>query len=255
MDDVASLGTILGVWAHPDDDIFLSAGLMATAVRAAQRVVDVTATRGEGGSMDEERWPPDSMGEVRTKELLRSLEILGVQEHRFLEGPIDVDMESHLDEAGAAQVRQGVRVFRNPRLGLAATVLQLGAWGIQWLSCYALLAALGLDDLAGMGAAAAVLFAVNVTAVLPATPSNLGVFQAACVAVLSSYHVGYADALAYGIILQAVEIATAVVMGAPALVREGVSWRDVRLRAMNYAPVELEPLPAGSGRGEARAEA
>ena len=32
--------------------------------------------------------------------------------------------------------------------------------------------------------AAAVLFAVNVTAVLPLTPSNLGVFQAACVAVL-----------------------------------------------------------------------
>jgi phosphatidyl-myo-inositol alpha-mannosyltransferase len=157
--------------------------------------------------------------------------------------------------AAAAQVRQGVRVFRNPRLGAAATLLQLTAWGMQWLSCYALLAALGLDDLAGMGAAAAVLFAVNVTAVLPATPSNLGVFQAACVAVLSSYHVGYADALAYGIILQAVEIATAVVMGAPALVREGVSWRDVRLRAMHYAPVELEPLPAGSGRGGARAEA
>jgi len=156
--------------------------------------------------------------------------------------------------AGAAQLRQGVRVFRNPRLGLAATVLQLGAWGIQWLSCYALLAALGLDDLAGMGAAAAVLFAVNVTAVLPATPSNLGVFQAACVAVLSSYHVGYADALAYGIILQAVEIATAVMMGAPALVREGVSWRDVRLRAMHSAPVQLEPLPA-SRAGEARAEA
>ena len=112
MDDVASLGTILGVWAHPDDDIFLSAGLMATAVRAGQRVVDVTATRGEGGSMDEERWPADSMGEVRTKELLRSLEILGVQEHRFLEGPVDVDMESHLDEAGAAQVRAIVEEVR-----------------------------------------------------------------------------------------------------------------------------------------------
>ena len=48
-----------------------------------------------------------------------------------------------------------------------------------------LLVALGLDDRAGIGAAAAVLFAVNVTAVLPATPSNLGVFQAACVAVLT----------------------------------------------------------------------
>ena len=103
--DAASLGTILGVWAHPDDDIFLSAGLMAAAVRAGQRVVDVTATRGEGGSMDEERWPPESMGEVRTAELLRSLEILCVAEHRFLEGPVDTDMETHLDDAGAAQVR------------------------------------------------------------------------------------------------------------------------------------------------------
>jgi LmbE family N-acetylglucosaminyl deacetylase len=105
MQDTAALGTILGVWAHPDDDIFLSAGLMATAARNGQRVVDVTATRGEGGSMDEERWPPESMGEVRTKELLRSLEILGVREHRFLDGPVDVDMQEHLDEAGAEQVR------------------------------------------------------------------------------------------------------------------------------------------------------
>jgi LmbE family N-acetylglucosaminyl deacetylase len=112
MNDSASLGTILGIWAHPDDDIFLAAGLMATAVRAGQRVVDVTATRGEGGSMDEERWPPASMGEVRTKELLRSLEILGVHEHRFLDGPVDVDMDAHLDEAGAAQVRALVEEIR-----------------------------------------------------------------------------------------------------------------------------------------------
>ena len=104
----------------------------------------------------------------------------------------------------------------------------------------ALLAALGLDDRAGAGAAAAVLFAVNVTAALPATPSNLGVFQATCVAVLSAgYGVGSADALGYGIILQAVEIATAVIMGGPALVNEGLSWRDVRLRALHHAPVEL----------------
>ena len=97
MRDVSELGTILGVWAHPDDDIYLAAGLMAAAVDAGQRVVDVTATRGEGGSMDEERWPPESMGEVRTKELLRSLEVLGVQEHHFLEGSVDVDMDTGLD--------------------------------------------------------------------------------------------------------------------------------------------------------------
>jgi phosphatidylinositol alpha-mannosyltransferase len=144
-----------------------------------------------------------------------------------------------------AQVRAGLSVFSSPRLGAEATALQLLAWAIQWLSCYVLLIALGLDDRAGIGAAAAVLFAVNVTAVLPVTPSNLGVFQFACATVLhGAYHVGWNDALAFGIILQAVEIATAVVMGAPALVKEGMSWRDVRLRALHASPVKLDPLPA-----------
>ena len=111
--------------------------------------------------------------------------------------------------------------------------------------------ALGLDERAGLGAAAAVLFAVNVTAALPATPSNLGVFQAACVAVLSAYGVGKTDALAYGIILQAVEIATALAMGMPALVREGMTWKDLRAaRAARLAgaAARLAP-PRRRGRG------
>jgi phosphatidylinositol alpha-mannosyltransferase len=137
------------------------------------------------------------------------------------------------------QVRSGLQVFRNPRLGAWAVTTQLAAWGIQWMSCYVLLVALGLDERAGVGAAAAVLFAVNVTAVLPATPSNLGVFQAACVAVLGAYGVHHADAFAYGIILQAVEMATAFAMGMPALVREGMTWKDMRLRALHASPVDL----------------
>ena len=137
------------------------------------------------------------------------------------------------------QVRSGLRVFRNPRLGAWAATAQLAAWGVQWISCYVLLVALGLDDQAGIGAAAAVLFAVNVTAVLPATPSNLGVFQAACVAVLAAYGVPHSDAFAYGIILQAVEMGTAFAMGMPALLREGMTWRDMRLRAIHAAPVDL----------------
>jgi len=99
------LGTVLGIWAHPDDDIYLSAGLMASAVRAGERVVDVTATHGEGGSMDEERWPPATMGKIRTAELLRSLDVLSVSEHLFLDGPVDVDMDAPLDERGGEQVR------------------------------------------------------------------------------------------------------------------------------------------------------
>ena len=150
-------------------------------------------------------------------------------------------------------VRRGLAVFRSPKLGAWAATMQLGAWAIQWVACYTLLIALGLDGRAGMGAAAAVLFAVNVTAAIPATPSNIGVFQAACVAVLSAYGVGHADAFAYGIILQAVEIATAFALGMPALVREGMSWKDLRLRALHAAPVELSV--SRSARDAAKVEA
>ena len=150
------------------------------------------------------------------------------------------------------RLRAGMRVFREPRLGAIAVSAQLGAWMLQCASCYVLLIALGLDHRAGLAAAAGVLFAVNVTAVLPAAPSNVGVFQAACVAVLAgAFHVSTAEAIAYGIVLQAIEVTTAVVMGIPALLREGMSWRDVKLRAMHTAPVTLQAPEVRSTGGAA----
>ena len=140
------------------------------------------------------------------------------------------------------RVRSGLVVFRDPRRGPLAVTAQLGAWALQLLACFALFTALGLDTNAkiGIGAAAAVLFAVNVTAVIPATPSNIGIFQLATISVLTTgFHVSAPNALAYGVILQAVEIATAVGLGLPALVREGVTWQDMRLRALAAAPVRL----------------
>jgi phosphatidylinositol alpha-mannosyltransferase len=144
-----------------------------------------------------------------------------------------------------ARVRAGLSVFRNPRLGVEATITQLSAWALQCLSYWVLLVALGLNKHAGLAAAAGVLFAVNITAVLPATPANLGVFQAACVAVLhTGWHISYGDGVAYGVILQAVEVTTAIIMGMPALLKEGMSWREVRLRAMHSTPVKLPARPS-----------
>jgi phosphatidylinositol alpha-mannosyltransferase len=142
------------------------------------------------------------------------------------------------------QARKGLSVFRDPRKGTFATVAQLSAWFLQLLACWALFAALGLDHQVAIGAAAACLFAVNVTAVVPATPSNIGIFQLAIISVLTKgFGVPASDALAYGVILQAVEIATAVALGVPALVREGVTWSDMRLRALSSAPVRLSERP------------
>jgi phosphatidyl-myo-inositol alpha-mannosyltransferase len=127
--------------------------------------------------------------------------------------------------------RQGLAAFANPRHGPPAVLAQLLAWTLQWLACWAVLCALGLQSHGGLTAAAAVLLAVNVSAVLPATPSNVGVFQAACLVVLAAYGVGAGAALAYGIVLQAVEVVTALGLGLPALLGEGMTWRDIRAGA------------------------
>jgi LmbE family N-acetylglucosaminyl deacetylase len=83
-DGVAELGTILGIWAHPDDEAYLSGGLMALARDHGSRVVCATATRGELGTGDPDAWPPQRLAEARAGELARCLEILGVTEHHWL---------------------------------------------------------------------------------------------------------------------------------------------------------------------------
>jgi LmbE family N-acetylglucosaminyl deacetylase len=82
--DVAELGTILGIWAHPDDEAYLSGGVMAMAGDTGSRVVCVTATRGELGTTDPLTWPPQQLADERTAEMARSLEILGITEHQWL---------------------------------------------------------------------------------------------------------------------------------------------------------------------------
>ena len=124
--------------------------------------------------------------------------------------------------------RRGLVVFAHPRYGVAAVACQLLAWSLQWLACYSVLLALGLQAHTNLATAAAILLAVNLSAILPATPSNVGVFQAACLVVLAAYGVGAGPGLAYGIILQAVEVVTALLLGVPALLREGLTWQDIR---------------------------
>ena len=57
-------------------------------------------------------------------------------------------------------------------------------------------------------------------------------FQAACIAVLVPFGVSASQGLAYGLILQAVEIVAAVVLGVPALLREGLSVSELRRKAV-----------------------
>ncbi len=147
--------------------------------------------------------------------------------------------------------RRGLVVFATPHYGIPAIGFQLLAWALQWGSCYMVMLALGLNPQATPVTAAAILLAVNVTAVVPATPSNVGVFQAACLVVLSAYGIGAGPALAYGIILQAIELLTALALGVPALLREGMTWQDIRRGQIEpEAQVELDAHASPGGQVE-----
>jgi LmbE family N-acetylglucosaminyl deacetylase len=111
LSDLADLGTILSVWAHPDDEAYLCGGLMAAAIDAGSRVVCVTATRGELGVTDPVRWPPERLAEIREAELAACLEILRVQEHRWLGFP-DGGCAAVDPAAGAEAVATVVRQVR-----------------------------------------------------------------------------------------------------------------------------------------------
>lgn len=85
-EDIKKLGTILGVWAHPDDEIFSCAGLMHAAVLNNQNVISVTATYGDAGeSADEARWPKSELSKIRKAESEKANEIIGGAEQHWLE--------------------------------------------------------------------------------------------------------------------------------------------------------------------------
>ena len=83
-DDLTSMGTTLLVWAHPDDETYLSGGLAASLVARGHRVVTVTATRGELGAEDTTPAARMQTAQLRTAELDRALALLGIVEHHWL---------------------------------------------------------------------------------------------------------------------------------------------------------------------------
>ena len=90
------LGTVLGVWAHPDDEAYLMAGTALAAAAAGSTIACVTATAGDAGeSADEDRWPRAQLGTIRRREIADTLGVLAIQDHTWLDladgGLADVD--------------------------------------------------------------------------------------------------------------------------------------------------------------------
>jgi LmbE family N-acetylglucosaminyl deacetylase len=74
---VAALGRVATVWAHPDDETYLAGGLMAMARRIGHAVTCVTATNGDLAADDGER---SRIGAIRSAEVISALAVLGVDD-------------------------------------------------------------------------------------------------------------------------------------------------------------------------------
>jgi LmbE family N-acetylglucosaminyl deacetylase len=85
--DPRELGTVLGVWAHPDDEAFLSGGVMASVAGNGGRVACVTATHGEAGFPGDDARSVAERKALRQAELEACLTVLGVSDHRGLGYP------------------------------------------------------------------------------------------------------------------------------------------------------------------------
>ena len=104
------MSTILGIWAHPDDEAFVSGGLMADAVRRGDRVVCVHMTSGEAGLYFRKPMDPETLTDVRRHELEASLECLGVTEQHFFGYP-DGALNDVPSEEAVARIYQVLAVI------------------------------------------------------------------------------------------------------------------------------------------------
>lgn len=96
----AELGTILGIWAHPDDEAWSMAGLMMRARVNGQRVHLVTATRGEAGNIDGYNdCDRQELAQMREKEMQGSLECIGGVTHQWLDYIDGTMKQADMEEA------------------------------------------------------------------------------------------------------------------------------------------------------------
>ncbi len=84
---------LLGIWPHPDDEAYLSAGLMARVVEAGGSVTVLTLTRGEKGTADPNEFDQEHFAIRREHELRAALTEIGVDDVRvgpFRDGECDL---------------------------------------------------------------------------------------------------------------------------------------------------------------------
>ena len=165
-----------------------------------------------------------------------------------------------LDGVGAVRraihmAREGLAVMHRPLAAVGAIFFQVVGWVCQLFAVFTAMRAFDIHE--GVPAAALVLLVMNVATVVPLWPGNVGAVQVAIAVPLVSYGVAYADGVAFGFGLQAIEASVGIGIGLVFLAHEGLSFAT--LRGMPSATdaelaesAEGDPPPTEKSRARAR---
>lgn len=163
--------------------------------------------------------------------------------------------KSHVDGLDTARrfvtmARHGLGVMRTPMAAVAAIFFQLVGWLCQLFAVWIAMKAFSIDvDLAAAGL---VLVLMNMAAIIPLWPGNVGLLQVAIATPLVGYGIPYAQGFAFGLGLQVIEASVGIGFGLVFLGREGLSF--AALRRMPPAVEALEEEDAGEEAVEAEVE-
>lgn len=121
-------------------------------------------------------------------------------------------------------ILDGMRILPNGGLVLFVFGVSLTLWFLPILSSWVIIQAFGFD--VPFNAALIVFIFIGFGTALPNAPGMIGTFQYACILALGLFGVSQADALAFGLVLNAMQVFTIVAQGMVAYPLAGVSMQD-----------------------------
>ena len=130
----------------------------------------------------------------------------------------------------------GMRVLPDGRLLLSVFVVSIALWFLPILSSYVIIRAFNFS--VPFNAALIVFIFIGFGTALPNAPGMIGTYQYACVLALGLFGVPQADALAYGLVLNALQLVSIIAQGLLAYPFAGISVDDFR-RARGELAAEL----------------
>jgi len=104
---------LMAVFAHPDDESLAAGGLLAKYAAEGVETYLVCATRGEAGRYIDGygQVPAETLGRIRTNELRRATEILGIRRTFFL-GYRDGQLDQVDPDEASARIAEHIRMVR-----------------------------------------------------------------------------------------------------------------------------------------------